>query len=105
MAKPILLMMGGAMLLSACNLPPKIYSPDEILDICEQKRDEADGVTGGVNLGVNSETGPFLKMKIGINDKIDDNLDPDLVYENCIQAYQTHNEAARKDIAARRAAR
>lgn len=83
----------GAILASCAST--KIYSPAEIQAICEEKRAEASGVQGKVSVGVNSQTGTNLGVQLSVNDKFLRGLDPQAVYDQCVQQYNDKNRSAK----------
>ncbi len=79
-------------LLSACQ--PKIYSQEEITETCTEERLDAEGVRGGVTVGANSVTGPQVGVSLRISDSYIRGLDPQSVYDQCVQKLNNHNVRA-----------
>ncbi len=87
----------GATLASCAS--HKIYSPEEIQAICEEERAEAAGVQGKVSVGVNNQTGTNLGIQLSVNDKFLRGLDPQAVYDQCVQEYNDLNLSAKTNQA------
>lgn len=73
-ALPVLL------LLAACGP----ISPERAAEICEDRARDAQGPTGGVTIGTNSNTGPFVNAEIGLTTDFIRGADPLEVYEECV---------------------
>ncbi len=66
---------------SACTpLPP---NPERVAQICEERARDAMGPTGGVTIGVNSNTGGFASASIGVSSDYLTGRDPYEVYNQC----------------------
>jgi len=78
------------LILSACA-DPRTYSAQEIAEICNERKEETAGPQGQVSVGINSRDGLGLGASISVNDKFLRGLDPDAVYEQCVQKLQEHN--------------
>jgi hypothetical protein len=72
----------AALVASACAPVP--ISPERAAEICEQKARDAQGPTGSVTIGTNSNDGAFASASIGVNTDFLRGLDPLEVYENCV---------------------
>jgi hypothetical protein len=70
--------------LAACDLPPP--DPARVAAECEQRARAAQGPTGSVTLGVNSNTGPYAGAEIGLSSDFLAGRDPIAVYEQCVLA-------------------
>ncbi|MGR3484501.1 MAG: hypothetical protein ACU0BF_04095 [Paracoccaceae bacterium] len=70
--------------LSACALPPP--DPEVVARECEARARAAQGPTGGVTVGVNSNDGPFMGANVGITLDAIRGRDPVAVYEACYAA-------------------
>ena len=68
--------------LSACT--PRPVSPERAADICEERAQKAQGVTGEVGIGVNSNSGAFSSLKLGVSSDYLQGRDPQIVYERCV---------------------
>jgi len=66
--------------LAACGQ----VSPERAADICEERARDAQGPTGGVTIGTNSNTGGFASVEIGVSSDFIAGRDPVEVYENCV---------------------
>lgn len=67
--------------LSACGAK---MDPARAADQCEERARAAQGPTGSVTIGSNSNTGPFTKAEIGITSDFLRGEDPDLVFDRCV---------------------
>ena len=72
----------------------KVYTPREVQTICEEKRAEASGVQGKVSVGMNNKTGANVGVSLRVNDKFLRGMDPQAVYDQCIQKYADLNAKA-----------
>jgi hypothetical protein len=70
--------------LAACSLPPP--DPEAVARACEERARAAQGPTGGLTFGVNSDDGAFLGAEIGITSDFLMGRDPLAVYEECVRA-------------------
>ncbi|MDA9208216.1 hypothetical protein N9O61_04945 [Octadecabacter sp.] len=68
--------------MSACEAPP--VSPERAAQICEERARAAQGPTGGVTVGTNSNTGAFGSVEIGISSDLLAGRDPLEVYSECV---------------------
>jgi hypothetical protein len=69
-------------LLAGCALPP--VDPLRAAAACEERARAAQGPTGNVTIGANSQTGGFASAGIGITGDFLQGRDPQQVYENCV---------------------
>ncbi|MBT8412037.1 MAG: hypothetical protein KJP02_09605 [Octadecabacter sp.] len=76
------LVLCGFLAASACAPVP--MSPERAADICEEKARAAQGPTGSVTVGTNSDDGPFSRVEIGVNSDFLRGLDPMEVYVDCV---------------------
>lgn len=67
---------------SACTPIP--VSPERAAEICEDKARAAQGPTGSVTVGSNSNSGGFGGLEVGISSDFLRGLDPVAVYEECV---------------------
>lgn len=67
--------------LSACGAK---MDPARAADRCEQRARAAQGPTGGITFGVNSNTGAFTEAEIGVTSDFLRGADPDLVFDRCV---------------------
>lgn len=68
--------------LAGCEVPP--VSPERAAALCEDRAREAQGPTGRVSVGANSNTGPSAGLEIGISSDLLAGRDPLEVYEECV---------------------
>ena len=71
-------MMRGA----ACAAPP--IDPALAADRCEERARAAQGPSGSVTFGANSNTGPFTSAEIGFTSDYLSGADPVVVYDRCV---------------------
>lgn len=71
-----------ALLLAACDVPPP--TPEEAALRCEERARAAQGPTGSVAVGANSEDGPYSAVSIGITADYLSGRDPLDVYNSCV---------------------
>lgn len=71
-----------ATLLAACG--PRIYTPEEAAQECEQRARAAQGPTGAVTLGASSNSGPFGSVAVGVTGDYLAGRDPTQVYRECV---------------------
>lgn len=74
--------MALAALLAACTPVP--VDPEEAARECEERARAAQGPTGTVTAGVNSETGAYTGVSIGITTDFLMGADPMEVYSDCV---------------------
>jgi hypothetical protein len=72
----------AALTLAGCTLPPP--DPARVADECEARARAAQGPTGTIGVGVNSETGGFATAEIGLSSDFLMGRDPVAVYEACV---------------------
>jgi hypothetical protein len=58
-------------------------SPERAFERCEAQARAAQGPTGKVKVGVNSNTGAFTNAQIGVSTDFLRSADPDAVYDAC----------------------
>ena len=68
--------------LAACAQQP--ISPERAADICEERARAAQGPTGSVTIGANSNDGPFAGAEIGLTADYLAGRDPVEVYRECV---------------------
>ena len=78
----VLLAPAAALLLSACEPVP--VSPEVAARRCEAQARGAQGPTGSITLGANSEGGGFAGAEIGLTSDFLTGRDPLEVYEQCV---------------------
>ena len=67
-------------LLAACGPP----NPETVMRQCEDRARAAQGPTGRVAVGANSNSGPFASLEVGITADAIAGRDPIDVYEQCV---------------------
>ncbi|KIQ70503.1 hypothetical protein [Wenxinia marina] len=72
----------AALLLTACA--PRVWSPEEAAQECEQRARAAQGPTGAVTLGYNSNSGPYTGVAVGVSGDYLTGRDPLDVYRDCV---------------------
>ena len=72
----------GLLALAACDPVP--ISPERAADICEAQARAAQGPTGRIAIGTNSNSGPFTSAEIGISGDYLAGRDPVEVYTQCV---------------------
>ena len=80
--KPLMIFAATALLLAACETVPP--SPEEAALQCEERARAAQGPTGNVTLGVNSNSGPFTNVAVGVTGDFLAGRDPQDVYRDCV---------------------
>lgn len=68
--------------LAACA--PTLLSPEQAARVCEDQARAAQGPTGSVTIGANSNDGPFVGASIGVTSDFLTGRDPLEVYEQCV---------------------
>ena len=58
--------------------------PEKAAQRCEKQARAAQGPTGAINVGTNSETGGFVRGNIGVSTDFLAGRDPNTVYETCV---------------------
>lgn len=84
MVKLLLPLAAFAALLAACEPVP--MDPARAAALCDQQARAAQGPTGSVTVGANSDDGPFLGTEIGVSSDFLTGRDPVEVYEECVIA-------------------
>ena len=69
-------------LVAACAPVP--VDPEAVQAECAERARQAQGPTGNLRVGVNSEDGPFTRVEIGITSDALAGRDPQEVYETCV---------------------
>ena len=69
-------------LVAACAPVP--VDPEAVQAECAERARQAQGPTGNLRVGVNSEDGPFTRVEIGITSDALSGRDPQEVYETCV---------------------
>nr|WP_252734475.1 hypothetical protein [Octadecabacter sp. B2R22] len=67
---------------AACAAAPA--TPERAAEICEEKARAAQGPTGSVSVGANSNTGPYSDVQISLTSDYLAGRDPNDVYAECI---------------------
>jgi hypothetical protein len=80
----LIFLIPGLLALAACNAVP--ISPERAADICEAQARAAQGPTGRIAIGTNSNSGPFTNAEIGISSDYLAGRDPVEVYTQCVIA-------------------
>lgn len=71
------------LVLAGCEIPPP--DPERVAQECEERARAAQGPTGRVGAGVNSNSGPFTNVVIGVTSDFVLGRDPNAVYSECVQ--------------------
>ena len=69
--------------LAGCELPPP--DPERVAQLCEERARAAQGPTGRVAIGTNSNSGPFSSVELGLSSDFILQRDPNDVYAECVQ--------------------
>lgn len=59
-------------------------SPERAADRCEERARAAQGPSGSVTVGTNSQSGPFAGASVSISSDFVRGLDPVAVYDRCV---------------------
>lgn len=78
-----------ALALSACAAP--YLTPERAAQVCEERARAAQGPTGSISVGLNSDDGPVAGASIGVTSDFLQGRDPLAVYEECV--YQRSGQA------------
>ncbi len=71
------------LVLAGCDLPPP--DPEAVARQCEDRARAAQGPTGEVTVGVNSNSGVSSSVSVGITSDYIRGRDPNRVYAECVQ--------------------
>ncbi|MBO6854101.1 MAG: hypothetical protein JJ872_10095 [Marivivens sp.] len=71
----------GLVMLAACSTT---VDPERAAQACEERARAAQGPTGEMTFGVNSQTGSFAGASIALSSDFLTGKDPVEVYENCV---------------------
>ncbi|WP_210529172.1 hypothetical protein [Rubellimicrobium arenae] len=82
MLRAALTLVAGTLVLAACEPTP--VDPERAAQVCEQRARGAQGPTGSVVLGANSDDGPFGGVAIGVTGDYLAGRDPIQVYTDCV---------------------
>ncbi|SMX39157.1 hypothetical protein [Octadecabacter ascidiaceicola] len=77
-------MRAAALLFALAACAPVPVTPERAAEICEEKARAAQGPTGSVTVGTNSNTGGFGGVEIGVSSDFLAGRDPLEVYNECI---------------------
>jgi len=69
-------------LVAGCAVPP--VSPERAAEICEERARTAQGPTGRVTVGTNSNSGGFGGLEVGLSSDYLSGRDPLEVYTSCV---------------------
>ena len=72
------------LLLAAVACTPVPPSPEEVAQACEERARAAQGPTGNVTVGYNSNSGPYSGIEIGVSGDYLAGRDPVAVYTDCV---------------------
>lgn len=67
--------------LGACSTQ---MSPERAAQYCEERARGAQGPTGAITIGANSNSGPFYGASVGVTSDYLAGRDPMAVYETCV---------------------
>lgn len=76
------ILVGLVMGMAGCTVP--LLSPERAADLCEDQARAALGPTGSATVGVNSNTGGFSSLSVGVSSDFLTGRDPIEVYEQCV---------------------
>ncbi|MBW7921325.1 MAG: hypothetical protein H3C51_04410 [Rubellimicrobium sp.] len=79
-----LVLLVALLALTACAAPP--MDPERAAQYCEERARAAQGPTGSVTLGVNSNSGSSVGAAIGVSGDFLAGRDPLAVYEDCVRS-------------------
>lgn len=74
----------AALILGLAACTPVPLSPERAADLCEDQARAAQGPTGSASVGVNSNTGGFTSLSVGVSSDFLTGRDPIEVYEQCV---------------------
>lgn len=77
-------MRAAALLLALAACTPVPVTPERAAEICEEKARAAQGPTGSVTVGANSNSGGFGGVEIGVSSDFIAGRDPYEVYSQCV---------------------
>lgn len=77
-------MRAAVLLLALAACTPVPVSPERAAEICEVKARAAQGPTGSVTVGTNSNSGGFGGVEIGVSSDFIAGRDPLEVYSQCV---------------------
>ena len=72
----------STIVLAGCE--PRVLTPEEAAQQCEQRARAAQGPTGAVTLGVNSNSGPYSAVSVGVTGDYLAGRDPVQIYRDCV---------------------
>jgi hypothetical protein len=78
----VVIALAGLVALAACEPVP--MDALRAAQVCEERARAAQGPTGSVTFGVNSQSGPSLGASIGVTGDFLAGRDPVAVYESCV---------------------
>jgi len=67
---------------AGCEVPPP--DPERVAQQCEERARAAQGPTGRVAVGVNSNNGPYTNVEVGITSDFLLRRDPNEVHSECV---------------------
>ncbi len=77
-------MRAAILLLALAACTPVPVTPERAAEICEERARAAQGPTGRVTVGTNSNSGGFGGAEIGLSSDFLRGRDPAAVYEDCV---------------------
>jgi hypothetical protein len=84
MTRTLPILLPAALLLAACEPVP--LDPERAARLCEERAQAAQGPTGSITLGANSDDGFFSGAEIGLSGDFLTGRDPQEVYRECVIA-------------------
>ena len=84
MPVPLRPILAATALLALAACTPGPVDPEAAARACEARAREAQGLTGGLEVGASSDDGPFAGLSIGISSDYLAGRDPLEVYESCV---------------------
>jgi len=82
--KGLTIILGAAVLVTLTACAPVPMSGERAAALCEDRARAAQGPTGSVTLGTNSQSGPFARSEIALSADYLAGRDPMAVYERCV---------------------
>lgn len=85
---------GPLLAISACTTTLQTMTRAEAISLCQEKANNASSPTYNATIGVNSNTGAFGGLSISLSDAYLRGLDPEVVYESCMNDLAANGQIA-----------